>query len=84
LSISSKKAVKKLSKIDKKLSCQKVVKKLSKNCQKNVKKVVKVVKEFDPTFVLPEPSWSLVDQRPNCLPRKKLVKKKLFFAKKLS
>jgi hypothetical protein len=33
---------------------------LSKKCQK----VVKVVKKFDPTFVPPEPSWSLVDQRP--------------------
>jgi hypothetical protein len=40
---------------------------------------------FDPTFVPPEPSWSLVDHRPNCLPRKKLAKsaQKLFFTKAL-
>jgi hypothetical protein len=94
IKIKVKKAVKKLSK-----SCQKavkkllkVVKKLSKSCQKcqivvnKCQKVFKVVKKFDPTFVPPEPSWSLVDQRPNCLPRKKLAKaaQKLFFAKKLS
>jgi PHP family Zn ribbon phosphoesterase len=65
MSKSCQKVVKKFSKVVKKLStncqksCQKVVKKLS----KNVKKLSKLQK-FDPTFVPPDPSWSLVDQWP--------------------
>jgi IS4 transposase len=56
-----KKVVKKFSDVSK--SCQKVVKKLSKVVKKVVKKLSKLQK-FDPTFVPPEPSWSLVDQGP--------------------
>jgi hypothetical protein len=47
---------------------------LSKKCQK----VVKVVKKFDPTFVPPEPSWSLVDQLPA---EEKIGKKSSFLPK---
>jgi hypothetical protein len=71
LSKSSQKAVKKLSKVVKKLS--------TKKCQK----VVKVVKKFDPTFVPLNPAGHLwINGQTAC--RGKNWPKNLFFAKKLS